>query len=68
MNERMNQAAVDELRVKTLEQFGDLNNKISNAELDTEYAREQAVDLLTDFLESLGEHDIVAAYNDLPTA
>ncbi len=65
INERMNQAGIDELRDKTLKQLDYLKDKIDNAELDTEYAREQAIDLLTDFLESLGEHGIAAAYSDL---
>ena len=62
----MNQADIDKLRDKTLKQLSDLRDKIDNSDLDTEYARKHAVDLLTDFLESLGEHEIVEAYENLP--
>lgn len=56
----MNKAEIDELRTETIEQL----HKLQNVE-DMEAARKHAVDLLTDFLEILGENEMVEAYENL---
>lgn len=56
----MNKAEIDELRKETMEQLYKLQDVA-----DKEAAREHAINLLTDFLEILGENEMVEAYENL---
>jgi hypothetical protein len=60
----MDEAEIDEIRKKTIKQLLELAD--IDVIDDVDNTRKHAVGLLTDFLEILGENEMVEAFEDIP--